>query len=86
MVVNREPNKTPYASPSATSIPPEVEPESPHSFIPEEPSSENIHELNSLIVSLTIYNNHHESFSPMAKLNTISVLQSLATNLDWPLY
>ena len=27
-----------------------------------------------------------ETFAPVAKLNTICVLLSLATNLDWPLY
>ena len=27
-----------------------------------------------------------ETFSPVAKLNTVRVLLSLATNLDWPLY
>ena len=27
-----------------------------------------------------------ETFAPVAKLNTIRVLLSLATNLDWPLY
>jgi hypothetical protein len=29
--------------------------------------------------------NYHETFAPMAKINTIRVLLSLAANLDWPL-
>jgi hypothetical protein len=27
-----------------------------------------------------------ETFTPMAKINTIRILISLAVNLDWPLY
>ena len=29
---------------------------------------------------------YQETFAPVAKLNTIEVLLSLASNLDWPLY
>lgn len=29
---------------------------------------------------------HQETLSPIAKLNTISVLLSLVVNLDWPLH
>ena len=29
---------------------------------------------------------YKETFSPVAKLNTVRVLLSLATNLDWPLH
>lgn len=29
---------------------------------------------------------HQETFSPVVKLNTVIVLLSLATNLDWPLH
>ena len=30
--------------------------------------------------------NYQETFAPVAKLNTVRVLLSLASNLDWPLY
>jgi len=29
---------------------------------------------------------YEETFAPVAKLNTVRVLMSLAVNLDWPLY
>ena len=29
---------------------------------------------------------YQETFAPMAKLNTIRVLLSIAANLDWPLF
>ena len=67
MVVNRELDITPNASPKdnitlrATSTPPEAEPEFPYSLVPEEPSLENILKVNSSIAPPT--NNDNDIFS-----------------------